>query len=136
MVTWNELDDPYNAEAEEESPNALSCRMQSEYSKINRHRRLFNAGTANLIPPATTTEAMDTSDNCPGPAAEPASPRQTPATASGTMDTTEDFPSAATKPSATATAAATTAATPTARPSAGTWKQMNRCQRKNWLQRH
>jgi hypothetical protein len=80
--TWNKTDDPYNAEGEEESPHTLSCRMQSEYSQINRRRRLFKTGTANLIPPATT-EAMDTSDNCPGPAAEPESSRQTPATAPG-----------------------------------------------------
>jgi hypothetical protein len=54
----------------------------------------------------TTTETMGTSDDCPGPEAEPASPRQALATASGPMDTTEDFPDStpeAVQPAATHT---------------------------------
>jgi hypothetical protein len=40
---------------------------------------------------------MGTSDDCPGPLAEPASPRQALATAPETMDTTEDFPGSTTE---------------------------------------
>jgi hypothetical protein len=127
--TRNETNDPYDAEGEEEPQNARPCRRRTEDYKTHRHRRLFNAGTEKPIPPAST-EAMDTSDDCPGapgPAAEPASPRQTLTTVPETMDTNEDLPGPTSE-------TVQPAETPVA-PKPANWLAMNRNQRKHWKTR-
>ena len=145
--TRNETKDPYDAEGEEEPQNARSCRRRTEDYKTHRHRRLFNAGTEKPIPPASTG-AMDTSDDCPGPAAEPASPRQTLATAPETMDTNDDCPAPTSQTTADKRGAAevspqiaahqdqaaATQTRPTPRTKPANWANMSKKQKNHWKQ--
>jgi len=121
--TWNEANDPYDAEGEEEPQNIRFGRRRTEDSKTKRQRQLLKTGTAKPIPPATT-ETMDTSDDCPGPTAESTVPRQALTTEPETMDTNGDSPSSTIEteqPTETLVA-----------PKPPYWDKMPKAQRKNW----
>jgi hypothetical protein len=136
--TWNETNDPYDAEGEDEPQNARACRRRTEDPKTNRHRRLLKTGTAKPTLLATT-ETMDTSDDCPGPAAEPQSPRQTFVAELEAMDIDEGCPAHTSETAAPPNRSAAQTPIPNPRPTEATrppnpsdWKTMSKVQKKHW----